>query len=592
MEPGGLNKDIEALRHQLRRRRPALAKPDFVKRATEVLAKVDNEALRETTGNWLDGLFYLCVYDEARAEQSLAIAREGAEEMLLAAPTSLEINALSSAVNEASAELAFLRNDYRTVFSFAQSLWTQAMSTADYRSKGIAATWLGVAQMQMGRYQEASRTLARAVADFDHGGTPAEAARAMNSLAEVHEELGDYDRAYVLYAHGLKRAETEGNADMEGRILANWGDALVQHGHLDEGIKRLDAAITVLESIGAHWHYAWCQLSQAKAHALKGDEATAGDLMHTALKSVRKSDAPRIEAEILAGIGEYAARQGEDRIAIDNLDAALAIAKRLDIDREIFKTRKLLAETHKKFGRYKEALENFEEFHAVRAKVFDDVARARVAEIESTFELEKTKRDRELFQLRNVELAHALAEVQRLNAELAEKARVLEDLSNHDALTGLGNRRYLFSRLNGEAQRFLRYGTVYSVALYDIDHFKDANDKYSHATGDEVLKALTKLVDKSLRESDVHARYGGEEFAIILPSAAKDEAHKVMEKLRATVAAHDWSAIAPGLTLTISAGVAEADTTLDADDGGGKLLSRADAKLYEAKRLGRNRVVA
>ena len=581
---------IETLRARLQRRRPALTKKEFSKLANEALAAIEDEALRETAGNWLDGTYYLSRYEESKAEASLASAREGIEALVLAAPTSLDVHALAAAINEASAELAYLRNDYRAVFTFAQALWSQAMTTADYRRKGAAATWLGVAQAQMGRYQEASRTLARAVADYDHAGTPNEAARAMNALAVSYEELGDFERAYTLYAHALHRAEADCHADMQGRVLANWGDALVQHGRIDEGMGRLKSAIALLKDIGAHWHYAWCELALAKAHALRGNDESAGKLMHTALKSVRKSDAPRIEAEILAGIGEYAARHGEDAFAIGNLNAALAIAERLGIEREVFKTHKLLADTHRHFGRFELALKHFEAFHNVRAKVFDEVARARVAEIESTFELEKTKRDRELFQLRNVELASALGEVQRLNVELAEKARVLEDMSNHDALTGLANRRYLFARLHAEAQRFERYGTSYSVAIYDVDHFKSVNDTHDHALGDEVLRAVAQLVDEQVRDSDVHARYGGEEFALILPSATREVALQVMEKLRACVEAHDWAAMAPGIKITISAGVAEAVRMDPPDSTGERLLARADAELYEAKRQGRNRV--
>ncbi len=591
MDDASFSGPIEALRGRLQRRHPALAKKEFSRLAAEALKVYDDPALREAAGNWLDGSFYLSHYEENRADASLASAREGIEALTLAAPTSLPIHALAFAINESSAELAYLRNDYRAVFAFAQALWSQAMTTADYRRKGVAATWLGAAQAQMGRYQEASRTLARAVADFDHAGVPDEAARAMNALAVCYEELGDFERAYTLYAHALHRAEADAHADMQGRILANWGDALVQHGRVEEGMGRIRSAIAILKDIGAHWHYAWCELALAKAHALRGNDDEAGQLMHTALKSVRKSDAPRIEAEILAGIGEYAARHGEDAFAIENLNAALAIAERLGIEREVFKTHKLLADTHRQFGRFEQALSHFESFHNVRAKVFDEVARSRVAEIESTFELEKTKRDRELFQLRNVELASALAEVRRLNAELAEKARVLEDMSNHDALTGLANRRYLFGRLHAEAQRFERYGTRYCVAIYDVDHFKAVNDTHDHAVGDEVLRTVAKLVDAQVRDSDVHARYGGEEFALILPSASREEALRVMDKLRACVQDHDWEPQVPGLRITISAGVAEAAAADDGQDATGeRLLAQADAQLYEAKRQGRNRV--
>jgi diguanylate cyclase (GGDEF)-like protein len=241
---------------------------------------------------------------------------------------------------------------------------------------------------------------------------------------------------------------------------------------------------------------------------------------------------------------------------------------------------------HKKFGNFELALRHFEAFHESRARVFDAMARARVAQLESEAEVERARRDRELSQLRNVELASALEEVRQLNLELSEKARVLEELSNHDPLTGLHNRRYLYNRIAAEIQRFQRYGARFSVAIYDVDHFKLVNDVHSHAVGDEVLVTLAQLVESVLRESDVHARYGGEEFAVILPAAGMSEALRVMEKLREVVEGFEWQALAEGLAVTISAGVAE----VRPDEEATPLLNRADGMLYEAKRAGRNRV--
>jgi diguanylate cyclase (GGDEF)-like protein len=128
------------------------------------------------------------------------------------------------------------------------------------------------------------------------------------------------------------------------------------------------------------------------------------------------------------------------------------------------------------------------------------------------------------------------------------------------------------------------------VATYDVDHFKAINDSHFHAMGDVATCEIAWVVSAALRETDVDPRHGGEEFALILPSTTLDEAARVMEKVRALVAGHDWHANAPELSITISAGVAAADRLRDADDDGDRLFARADAKLDEAKRTGRNRV--
>jgi diguanylate cyclase (GGDEF)-like protein len=122
--------------------------------------------------------------------------------------------------------------------------------------------------------------------------------------------------------------------------------------------------------------------------------------------------------------------------------------------------------------------------------------------------------------------------------------------------------------------------------MLDLDHFKQVNDSLGHATGDAVLKAFVKVVHATMRETDVFCRYGGEEFLMLLVDADVEAAATAVDRVRLSVAQHDWSAVAPGLALTVSAGVAgwRKGETLE------PLLNRADSALYKAKRNGRNRV--
>ncbi len=172
-------------------------------------------------------------------------------------------------------------------------------------------------------------------------------------------------------------------------------------------------------------------------------------------------------------------------------------------------------------------------------------------------------------------------------AELQEKSAALENLANEDALTGLPNRRQADARLSAEVQRALRYRRPLSIALGDIDHFKAVNDRHAHAVGDAVLAQLGELLPAQLREADLVSRFGGEEFLLLLPETGITEAAQLCERLRRGVAGHDWEAIAPGLSLTISFGVA----AMVPGDDRSSLLARADHALYAAKHAGRDRVV-
>jgi diguanylate cyclase (GGDEF)-like protein len=278
---------------------------------------------------------------------------------------------------------------------------------------------------------------------------------------------------------------------------------------------------------------------------------------------------------------------GHYELARMQLEEGLALASRTGIDREIFKTHKMLADLHKQFGNFERALNHHEQFHQVRARVFDEMGRLKLARLADQLELERIQRERETSQLRNVELARVLSEVQRLNEELTEKAKAFEYLSNQDTLTGLYNRRFLYARMNEEIGRVDRHGSRLAVVLYDVDHFKLVNDQHSHTLGDDVLRTIAKVVTQALRHTDVHVRYGGEEFAVMMPETSLEQAEVVAEKLRELVSSFEWHQIAPKLSLSISAGV----VALRDGESMADILRRVDAKLYEAKRGGRNRVM-
>ncbi|MGB8329468.1 MAG: sensor domain-containing diguanylate cyclase [Polyangiales bacterium] len=161
--------------------------------------------------------------------------------------------------------------------------------------------------------------------------------------------------------------------------------------------------------------------------------------------------------------------------------------------------------------------------------------------------------------------------------------------SQHDDLTGLGNRRLLRLRLQDELHRAERFGQAVSILAIDIDYFKALNDRHGHPTGDASLRKLAGLMTRNLRRIDTIARVGGEEFVVLLPRTDLTEAALVAEKLRCIVARTEFPGGEgqPDGMLTVSMGVA----SLRPDETGADLLLRADTALYEAKDRGRNCVV-
>ena len=161
----------------------------------------------------------------------------------------------------------------------------------------------------------------------------------------------------------------------------------------------------------------------------------------------------------------------------------------------------------------------------------------------------------------------------------------IEELAQTDDLTGLPNRRSVVKMLDDEIARGRRAPPC-SVAMIDIDWFKRINDGYGHPAGDEVLRTLAITVFANIRANDRFGRYGGEEFLLVLPGTGRDEAERIMERLRRIVAEIDWKAFEIDRTVTISAGIA----TLVHDDSSDAILARADRALYAAKANGRNRI--
>lgn len=181
---------------------------------------------------------------------------------------------------------------------------------------------------------------------------------------------------------------------------------------------------------------------------------------------------------------------------------------------------------------------------------------------------------------RTMELADALQREQRLSAQLAE-------LSVRDSLTGLHNRRHMDDTIDRMFRYAIRSGDPLSVAIIDLDDFKRINDLYTHLVGDQVLQQAATVLASAIRGSDELVRMGGEEFALLMPGTSPREAVTVCDRMRCTLAQHDWDAIVTGIAVTASFGIATTGTAREVSE----LVRSADEQLLKAKRSGKNRVL-
>jgi len=174
-----------------------------------------------------------------------------------------------------------------------------------------------------------------------------------------------------------------------------------------------------------------------------------------------------------------------------------------------------------------------------------------------------------------------------LHAAMDEAKQELIHLAMHDPLTGILNRRAILESLQKEISRAMRQGTLLSIGMCDIDHFKQVNDKYGHQAGDEVLCGFVRTIQGHLRDYDLIGRYGGEEFLVIAPCSSGGEEEVFYERLCACVAEQAVETCSGVVFVTVSIGVVGVTGALSVDE----LLAAADAALYLAKKAGRNRVV-
>lgn len=177
-----------------------------------------------------------------------------------------------------------------------------------------------------------------------------------------------------------------------------------------------------------------------------------------------------------------------------------------------------------------------------------------------------------------------IRDVKRTHRKLLHKNRILDRLKNLDHLTKIANRRRIDEVIRKEFKRGARYRYDLSLILFDVDNFKQVNDRYGHNRGDKVLKSITQLVTASLRESDYFGRWGGEEFVIVCTETSADDAFKVAEKLRKVINEYEFEEVG---TLSCSFGVSQFDFNESIE----VCVHNTDKALYRAKAGGKNIVI-
>ncbi|MET0407021.1 MAG: GGDEF domain-containing protein [Hyphomicrobium sp.] len=250
-----------------------------------------------------------------------------------------------------------------------------------------------------------------------------------------------------------------------------------------------------------------------------------------------------------------------------------------ELDEEVFSVMRLLKQHLDLSGSHSESLSKASE--SLLAQTSPD----RIKTIIQLLVAENKKVQAEVGEL-NTKLLQSQQQIEKLRINLSDSHR----LGMLDAVTSLKNRHWLEVHLPKEVQTATDENEPLCVIMADVDHFKRINDTFGHAVGDEILRRFAELLSKNIKGRDTAARYGGEEFIVVLPQTRLAGAKNLGEQIRSELECKKWMHHRTGQPIgkvTASFGIAELRRGEECDD----LLDRADAKLYEAKAAGRNRVI-
>ncbi|MFV9504958.1 MAG: diguanylate cyclase [Oscillochloridaceae bacterium umkhey_bin13] len=458
---------------------------------------------------------------------------------------------------------------------------TQAEHLTDYDGWADLYLALGRAQLNLANLAEARDWLQRA----QHSAVAHDqynlAADALNVLGVTAFRLTEYDQALEAYAQAEAIYIAQDNHYSRCKVLINRAEAYSKQGRASEALASAEAAHTYAQTVQSRFWQAYTLHTLGQVYADQAHYAEAIAPLEASLPVAQEVGSPYIGMVSRIALGQIYQRSNQVAAALAAFEDSLQQAEALDHTLYRYRCHEALANLYETTGDWQMALSHYKQFHRLKEQVFNEQNMARLQNLEVVNQLAQMRQAAQNYQQRNSALEAEIARRTALEQELQHQAST-------DALTGLANRRAFLHQAElvlGQAQAQHRR---LSLAVIDLDHFKQINDFCGHAIGDRALQMVSAVFQSQIRTGDVLARFGGDEFVLLLPDTDQAQAVRVFERVRQQLRANPLTANETSLLLTLSVGVTSLTHTNETLD---YLLARADAGLYKAKRAGRNQVM-
>jgi diguanylate cyclase (GGDEF)-like protein len=416
--------------------------------------------------------------------------------------------------------------------------------------------------------------------------------RVLGNMSLVYASLHKFDEARNLMERTLSLAQAENNGDLILRSLANMGYMDVEHArdllsagdnaqatqYLERAVQTLHRALQSFDIRNSPFDQGIAHFNLGSAYAELGDLDLAQQHLELALDKYKTigNAADLLDADLV--LASVWSKRGQHAAALQTLQRCVEGIERSEGDQALLvRAWREYSAAAERAGDLALALSTLKKAHAAERETFNKRVSDRAAALSIKIEMERAQLEADILRIHAEQLLDK-------NTELAGQANMLSRQANEDVLTELSNRRYF----DEQFPKLMETEHAHSmfVALVDLDHFKRVNDDFSHAIGDQVLRQVSAILRAHSRTDDLVARYGGEEFILVLLHVNAEQARAACERLRTAVEERNWAALAPGLSVTMSIGLAKVDPARSAQAN----IDAADKLLYRAKDEGRNRV--